>query len=218
VSRLAGTNSFGDAFTELWNNLVHGHGTYKGLRWIIALLLIIGIVWSGFMFKKVLDFTRPSTIKLPPAKNLAEEDSRRLESIIDSFRAAVMARTGSSTLSLAASNTSRKPFVPSQKPLPLEELEEILAKEEAELALEQKEQRGFMEPEKAIPPVMTVRAIMTMPRKTIAVMDIEGEGMGLVVKTGFVFGEEQQGKITAILPEKVVIDWEGETIDVPAGM
>jgi len=214
---MAGTNTFSNAFSELWNNIVHGHGTYKGLRWIIALFLIIGIVWSGFMFKKVLDFTRPTTIQLPPAKDVAAEDSKRLNSIIESFRSAVMARTGSSSLSVAAANSSRKPLVPSQKPLPMEELEDLLAKEEEEIA-KREASRGFLEPEKAIPPIMMVRAIMTMPGRTVAVMDIEGAGSGLVVRTGYVFGEEQQGRITAILPDKVVIDWAGEAIDVPAGM
>jgi len=214
---MAGTNTFGNAFTELWNNIVHGQGTYKGLRWIIALFLIIGIVWSGFMFKKVLDFTRPTTIQLPPAKDVAAEDSNRLNGIIESFRTAVMARTGSSALSVAAANSSRKPLEPSQKPLPLEELEEMLAREEEEIARKEGA-KGFLEPEKAIPPIMTVRAIMTMPGKTVAVMDIEGAGSGLVVRTGYVFGEEQQGRITAILPDRVIIDWAGEAIDVPAGM
>lgn len=214
---MAGTNTFSNAFTELWNNIVHGHGTYKGLRWIIALFLIIGIAWSGFMFKKVLDFTRPTAIQLPPAKDLAAEDSQRLNSIIESFRTAVMTRTGSSTLSVAAADSARKPLVLSQKPLPLEELEEILSQQEEEIA-KREAARGFLEPEKAIPPIMTVRAIMTMPGKTVAVMDIEGAGIGLVVRTGYVFGEEQQGRITAILPDKVIIDWAGEAIDVPAGM
>ncbi len=213
---MAGSESFGSALSEMWSNILYGSGTYKALRWFFALVLVIGIVWSGFMFKNVLDFSKPTQIKLPPAKNLAADDARRLEGIIQSFRDAVLARTGSSSIAVAAATSSRKPFIPTLKPV-----EGMLPGEttaDGTLPGDIPDMQEILkQPEEVIPPLITVRAIMTLGQRTNAVLDIENQGEAIVVKPGYTFGEGM-GRVKVITPDKVIITWAGEDLEIPAGM
>ncbi len=211
---MAGGPGFRDSLADLWNSIVQGQGSFKALRWLLALLLVIGTIWSGFMFKKVLDFTKPTTISLPPAKDVAAQDAQRLDAMIDDFRNSVLSRTGSSTLAVAAAESFRRPLVETEKPLPPEEIKRL----EEEALAESETVKEFIEPEESLPPIMTVRAIMTVGSRRSAIMDIEGEGEALVVRPGFVFGEEDKGIIKAIRPDMVIVEWSGEIIDLPTGM
>jgi len=211
---MAGGPGFRDSLADLWNSIVQGQGSFKALRWLLALLLVIGTIWSGFMFKKVLDFTKPTTINLPPAKDVAAQDAQRLDAMIDDFRNSVLSRTGSSTLAVAAAESFRRPLVETEKPLPPEEIKRL----EEEALAESETVKEFIEPEESLPPIMTVRAIMTVGSRRSAIMDIEGEGEALVVRPGFVFGEEDKGIIKAIRPDMVIVEWSGEIIDLPTGM
>lgn len=213
---MAGSESFGGALSEMWANVLYGTGSYKALRWFFALLLVIGIVWSGFMFKQVLDFSKPTQIKLPPSKNLAASDARRLEGIIQSFRNAVLARTGSSSIAVAAATSSRKPFIPTLKPVEGIMPDDLTAEGNIPEDVPGM-QEVFKQPEEVIPPLITVRAIMTLGRRTNAVLDIENEGEAIIVKPGYVFGEGQ-GRVKVITPDKVIVTWAGEDIEIPAGM
>ena len=211
---MAGGPGFRDSLADLWNSIVQGQGSFKALRWLLAFLLVIGTIWSGFMFKKVLDFTKPTTISLPPAKDVAAQDAQRLDAMIDDFRNSVLSRTGSSTLAVAAAESYRRPLVETEKPLPPEEIKRL----EEEALAESETVKEFIEPEESLPPIMTVRAIMTVGSRRSAIMDIEGEGEALVVRPGFVFGEEDKGIIKAIRPDMVIVEWSGEIIDLPTGM
>ncbi len=211
---MAGGPGFRDSLADLWNSIVQGQGSFKALRWLLALLLVIGTIWSGFMFKKVLDFTKPTTINLPPAKDLAAQDAQRLDAMIEDFRNSVLSRTGSSTLAVAAAESYRRPLVETEKPLPPEEIKRL----EEEALAESETVKEFIEPEESLPPIMTVRAIMTVGSRRSAIMDIEGEGEALVVRPGLVFGEEDKGIIKAIRPDMVIVEWSGEIIDLPTGM
>jgi len=211
---MAGGPGFRDSLADLWNSIVQGQGSFRALRWLLAFLLVIGTIWSGFMFKKVLDFTKPTTISLPPAKDVAAQDAQRLDAMIDDFRNSVLSRTGSSTLAVAAAESFRRPLVETEKPLPPEEIKRL----EEEALAESETVKEFIEPEESLPPIMTVRAIMTVGSRRSAIMDIEGEGEALVVRPGFVFGEEDKGIIKAIRPDMVIVEWSGEIIDLPTGM
>ena len=211
---MAGGPGFRDSLADLWNSIVQGQGSFRALRWLLAFLLVIGTIWSGFMFKKVLDFTKPTTISLPPAKDVAAQDAQRLDAMIDDFRNSVLSRTGSSTLAVAAAESYRKPLVKTEKPLPPEEIKRL----EEEALAESETVKEFIEPEESLPPIMTVRAIMTVGSRRSAIMDIEGEGEALVVRPGLVFGEEDKGIIKAIRPDMVIVEWSGEIIDLPTGM
>jgi len=211
---MAGGPGFRDSLADLWNSIVQGQGSFRALRWLLAFLLVIGTIWSGFMFKKVLDFTKPTTISLPPAKDVAAQDAQRLDAMIDDFRNSVLSRTGSSTLAVAAAESYRRPLVETEKPLPPEEIKRL----EEEALAESETVKEFIEPEESLPPIMTVRAIMTVGSRRSAIMDIEGEGEALVVRPGLVFGEEDKGIIKAIRPDMVIVEWSGEIIDLPTGM
>jgi hypothetical protein len=69
----------------------------------------------------------------------------------------------------------------------------------------------------ALPPIMFVRAIMVAGKDAIAIMDINGVGNGIIVKTGFSF-LEKQGRIVRITPDKVTVRWIGKNIDITPGL
>jgi Cu/Ag efflux pump CusA len=212
---LSGNETLGSAFSEMWSNLLYGAGSYRALRWVLAIILLIGIIWSGFMFKKVLDFSKPTQIKLPPAKNLAAQDAKRLEGVIQSFRSAVLARTGSSSIAVAAATSYRRPFVPTMKE-PEPDLAADSASGDSKMSAE--EMLEIMkQPEEVIPPLITVRAIMTLGGRANAVLDIENEGEAIVVKPGYTFGDGE-GRVKRITSDKVIVTWAGEDLEIPAGM
>lgn len=210
---MAGNESFGGAMSEMWSNLLYGTGSYKALRWFLAIILLAGTIWSGFMFKKVLDFSKPTQIAIPPAKNAAADDARRLEGIIRSFREAVLARSGSSAIAMAAATSSRMPFVVTVKPAPEPE-----PGSEAALAGGPGVGADVIpgQPEDVLPPFITVRAIMTLGSLSNAVLDIENEGEALVVRPGFTFGDGL-GRVKSIKPNEVIIEWAGKDMEIPAG-
>lgn len=208
---MAKENGFRDSFAELWNSIVEGQGSFRVLRWLILILLIGGIVWSGLLFKKVVDFTKPANIELPPAKDLAGEDRKKLNDMIADFRNSVLSRTGSQPLAMAASESERMPLVRTEKPLSPEEKEEMAKADRGRGT-------GFVEPEESLPPIMSIRAIMTAGSRKSAIMDIEGVGPAVVVRPGYVFGEGNKGRIVAITAGKVVVNWSGKRIELSAGM
>lgn len=211
---MSGNETLGGAFSEMWSNLLYGAGSYRALRWVLAIILLVGIIWSGFMFKKVLDFSKPTQVKLPPAKNLAAEDAKRLEGVIQSFRSAVLSRTGSSSIAVAAATSYRRPFVATMKQVEPDPAADSAAdsKMTADEMLEIMKQ-----PEEVLPPLITVRAIMTLGGRANAVLDIENEGEAIVVKPGYTFGDGE-GRVKRITSDKVIVTWAGEDIEIPAGM
>jgi len=68
----------------------------------------------------------------------------------------------------------------------------------------------------SLPPIMFVRAIMVVGKESIAIMDINGVGNGIIVKTGYSF-LEKKGRILRITPEKVTVRWAGKNIDITPG-
>jgi hypothetical protein len=126
------------------------------------------------------------------------EEAKRLDQVVEKFRATVQARGGSTELSVLASTISRKPFVPPPPPELQEGVSVTLAKEVA-------------------PPLIIVRAIIVNEPDSVALLDVDGLSDGLVVKKGASFGDGQ-GRIVAISAEKVVFTWAGQVYEASIEM
>ncbi len=186
---------------ELWDDLVHSDKVPRLVRVLIVLLLLAGTIWSGYLLKEMVKLVREEKVPQVPESRKVDQEIDRLEGVVESFESAVMARSGSTQLSVLAAKISRKPFVPPPPP----EMEP--AADAAALAKEQ------LEP----PPYVEVRAILVKGPDAVAVLDIEGEGNGIVVKKGGTFGNGK-GRVVRITAEKVVFTWAGQSVESAIGM
>ncbi|MGI6253902.1 MAG: hypothetical protein ACOYJV_10730, partial [Aminivibrio sp.] len=66
-------------------------------------------------------------------------------------------------------------------------------------------------------PIMFVRAIMVAGGQSMAIMDIEGVGTGIIVRNGYSFAGGE-GKIVRIGPDKVTVRWAGKNMDLTPGL
>lgn len=196
--------------------LVAGEGGYHILRLVAILLLLAGAVWSGWNFKQYIDLNQEEQITVPPVEAQSAKDSARLEKVIDEFRVAVDTRTRSLTLAGAVIEASRRPFVPTMQASAIPEPGEGAAAGvdapsggvEAAIPVFVRE---------VIPPIMFVRAIMVAGNQSMAIMDIEGVGTGIIVKNGYSFGNGE-GKVVRIGADKVTVRWSGKNLDIAPGL
>ena len=110
----------------------------------------------------------------------------------------------------AVADASRQPFVATIKAAP------AAAKTEDGVVVAGDQTMPVFVQEK-IPPIMFVRAIMVAGKQTMAIMDIEGVGNGIIVRNGYGFNNGE-GKVVRIAPEKVTIRWSGKTLDIAPGL
>lgn len=193
--------------------LVRAEGGYKLLLIIVILMLLAGTGWSGYQFKQFVDLSQEEPITLPPVKGQSEKDSERLDTLIGDFRGAVDTRARSLTLASAVIEASRQPFMATQK---APEPGELAAGSGGQVTVEGGEAVPTFVREK-IPPIMFVRAIMVAGNQSMAVMDIEGVGNGIIVKSGYRFANGA-GRVVRIRPDKVTVNWSGKTVDVAPGL
>ena len=190
---------------SFWKKLASGEGAFRSLRLLFIILFLGGTVFFGWGFKRVVDLSEEEEVRVQPPASQSQEDAKRLDGIIESFRTSVEARYGSKELAASLARNNRRPFVttrPSGKggasagavDVPL--VEPLVAE--------------------VLPPIMFVRAIMVVGKESIAIMDINGVGNGIIVKTGYSF-LEKQGHIVRITPEKVTVRWAGKNIDIAPG-
>lgn len=204
----------GTTLSDLWEDILYKSGGFRFFRWVLMLVLLGGTVWSVFLFHQMLDMMRPRETRLPPAKSQVESETERLTGEVAAFRSAVLAREGSNQLAVMASRIDRRPFAPGS--LPVDEEAERVAAEAAKKKAPGEEQ-VFAAREEVLPPFMAVQAVMVMGTKKMAVMDIEGESSGMIVRVGTKFGGGL-GRVESVSPEAVVVTWADKRIQIPVGM
>lgn len=204
VDDLHNNESFG-------TRLVAGEGGYRLLRFLVVLFLLAGTVWSGYLFKQFLDLSKEDSISIPPLASQAGKDAERLDTLIANFKEAVDTRENSLTLASAVADASRRPFVATMKAAPIEER----TPEGAVVVAGDQSIPTFVQ--EKIPPIMFVRAIMVAGKESMAIMDIEGVGNGIIVRNGYGFNNGE-GKVVRIAPEKVTIRWSGKNLDIAPGL
>lgn len=195
------------------SRLVAGEGGYRILRTIAVLLLLAGCGWSGYLFRQYIELNHEEPITIPPIESQSEKDALRLEKVIGDFRTAVDTRTRSLTLASAVIEASRQPFIPTMKVtvasrVPGGEGSETVGGEDQVIPAYVREK---------IPPIMFVRAIMVAGRQSMAIMDIEGVGTGIIVRSGYSFSNGE-GKVVRIGPDKVTVNWSGKNLDLAPGL
>jgi hypothetical protein len=188
---------------ELWDDLIHSDKVPRLVRVLIVLLLLAGTIWSGYLLKEMVELVREEKVPQVPASTKVDEEIKRLEGVVENFESAVMARSGSTQLSVLAATISRKPFVPPPPPQVESSAEDAVAQAMREAA----------DP----PPYVEVRAIMVKGPDAVAVLDIEGEGNGIIMKQGGTFGNGK-GRVVRITAEKVVFTWAGQNVESAIGM
>ncbi|MFP4482468.1 MAG: hypothetical protein ACLFN0_06710 [Thermovirgaceae bacterium] len=188
---------------ELWDDLVHSDKVPSLFRVLIVLLLLAATIWSGYLLKEMVELVREEKVPQVPASGKVDEEIARLDGVVESFESAVLARSGSTQLSVLAATISRKPFVPPPPP-------------QEESSAEDAEAQAAREPAEP-PPYVEVRAILVKGQDAVAVINVEGEGSGIVVKKGATFGNGK-GRVVRITAEKVVFTWAGQNVESAISM
>ena len=134
-------------------------------------------------------------------------DALRLDKIIENYRETIDARRRSRNLLIVGGDGARHPFEMTPRKA-VQDTEPVAAAEIPEI-------EPFVT--EKTPPIMFVRAIMVVGKDSIAVMDIEDVGNGLIVKVGYVF-RGGQGKVVRILPDRVTVQWAGKNFDITPGL
>ncbi len=190
------------------SKLASGEGSFRSLRLFIFLVLIGGIAFFGWNFRKIMDLSVEEPVFVPPVAGKSQEDAKRLDGIVENYRATTEARRASKNTAEAVIDDARRPFAMTERKV--EERVRVAAAGESPVP-------DPLETMEALPPIMFVRAIMVAGKDAIAIMDINGVGNGIIVKTGFSF-LEKQGRIVRITPDKVTVRWIGKNIDITPGL
>ncbi len=193
---------------SFWGKLVAGENSFRLPRALLFLIFFGGTIFFGWSFRRVVELSAEEPVFVPPPPRQSQEDAKRLDGIIESYRATVEARQGSKAVAAVITNESRRPFVVSPRELPV-----LSAASGGDGA-----HGAYVDPlvSEVLPPIMFVRAIMVVGREAVAVMDINGVGNGIIVKTGYSF-LNKQGRVLRISPEKVTVRWAGKNIDITPG-
>ncbi len=194
------------------SRLVAGEGGYRILRTIAVLLLLAGCGWSGYMFRQYIELNHEEPITIPPIESQSEKDAQRLDKVIGDFRTAVDTRTRSLTLASAVIEASRQPFIPTMKVTVASQ-----TPGEGSVTVGGEDQVIPTYVREKIPPIMFVRAIMVAGKQSMAIMDIEGVGTGIIVRSGYSFSNGE-GKVVRIGPDKVTVNWSGKNLDLAPGL
>lgn len=195
------------------SRLVAGEGGYRILRTVAVLLLLAGCGWSGYMFRQYIDLNQEEPITIPPIESQSVKDAQRLDKVIGDFRTAVDTRTRSLTLASAVIEASRQPFIPTMKVTA--STAQSGGEGGATAGGEGQDLPTYVR--EKIPPIMFVRAIMVAGRQSMAIMDIEGVGTGIIVRSGYSFSNGE-GKVVRIGPDKVTVNWSGKNLDLAPGL
>ncbi len=177
---------------ELWRDIVEGDRFPRLLRILLAVVLVAGTVWSAFLFRQMIETAQAREAPPPPGGTAAtDREIAQLEETASGFRNAVLARAGSTQLTVMAATVARRPFSPSEPEI---QESEVVTVAEA-------------------PPNIWIRAIMIRGNDGAAVADIEGFGDGVILKRGASFGGGL-GRVLGISQDKVVVTWSGQQIDI----
>ncbi|WP_198470893.1 hypothetical protein [Acetomicrobium sp. S15 = DSM 107314] len=190
---MATQNSWGSAVKGLWGNLLKGSGIFITLRWAFLILLALGFLWSLSLFVNMVNFSKDSF-----AIDAAEKMQRslpELSALAEEAKVVYSARSGE-VFSVGAS-ARRYLFAP----LP----------EKVSTASYASADEGTFLYTEPMPPI-TVKGVMLMGKKTLAVISI-GSEEGILAEAGYTFGNGK-GRIESISSDKVVVSWVGEKKEI----
>ena len=179
---------------ELWDELIYGEGVFRVFRILVGLLVILGLVWSLFVFRQMVIVGQLGSPPFAEGVQAQADEVARLDGLVKSYRNQALIRSGSGTLAELAQAAGRSPFA---EPPSLSASVAVSGKAEAPLPVE------------VPPPTINVKAVMMLGDASVAVVDIDGIGQNLIVKPGYAFSGKK-GKIVSINPDKLVFLWNGK--------
>lgn len=189
---MASQDSWLGSAQDLWSDITEGDKFPRFIRIGLALVLILGTLWSLFLFRQMLTTMDGSNIA-PPTDNAAvNQEISQINETAEGFRKAVLARAGSTQLAVLSATVARRPFMASEAPRARVELLE--------------DTFTF--------PMILVKAVLIRGNDAVAVVDVDGYGEGIILKKGGSFGEGK-GRVVGISQDKVVITWSGQRTEIP---
>lgn len=195
---MAAENSRENAIRGLWKICFEETAV---LRWFLLILLAVGSLWSLVLFVNMIGYSEASPA-IPLSSTKPGASAAELSVLIEETRAVASARSGE----LFSANTSarRYPFAP----VPEESQDSSFG-----AAIGGDAPASYREPLYTEPvPAMTVKGVMVMGEKAVAVISVGGEE-GILAEAGYTFGDGK-GKIESVSSDKVVISWMGERKEV----
>ena len=117
-----------DAFASLWNGLLYGRGSLRFLRILLALLLVLSIGWSIYLYRQIIALSQITPLETPPIKRGVEEEKKFAE-MAKGFEEIVQARSTSGEFVYIASILDRYPINEPPMPVVLAELAKTAARE-----------------------------------------------------------------------------------------
>jgi len=192
-----------ESFVSLWKSLLYEKGAMRFLRILIALLFILSIVWSMYLYRQIAILSAVIPVEAPEIKLKAEEGDNYANTV-EELERIIMDRSKKGELAHVASTLERCPFE-----------EPVLTSYQLSYSdVPSEDEKSYpLQAELYLPPYMEVRAIMILDGKPMALMYIEGEGDGLIVSTGYKF-DNGKGKVVSITPTKVVVLWAGTKMEL----
>jgi len=192
-----------ESFVSLWKSLLYEKGAIRFLRILIALLFILSIVWSMYLYKQIATLSAVTPVEASEVKLKAEEGDNYANTV-EELERIIMVRSKKGELAHVASTLERCPFE-----------EPVLTSYQLSYSdVPSEDEKSYpLQAELYLPPYMEVRAIMILDGKPMALMYIEGEGDGLIVSTGYKF-DNGKGKVVSITPTKVVVLWAGTKMEL----
>ncbi|HOO64883.1 MAG TPA: hypothetical protein PK364_13350 [Synergistaceae bacterium] len=184
----------------IWGWLRGGRPVQKLSLFLLLLFLLGAAVVQGYYFYLLYEgksVVSPSP-KVPPV-NIAKEEARLQQEDKD-FRQMMLYRKHSREYAGVILAISREPY---RADLPAKSGSSSSGSSAQDL----------MVPE-ILPPYMTVRAIFIVGNEKTALMDIESEGAGIIVKEGHSFGGGL-GRVLKISGNGVVVRWFKGKITIP---
>jgi Tfp pilus assembly protein PilP len=200
--------SWGEAFGTAVGHLTgsgEDGGSARAIRMVFLLIFLGGTGWAVYNYHKAQVLLEekgyyPST---PPTA--AAADKRRLEDMVGQVRVSSESRAQSLTIVQSMGILKKYVFAdPSTASLSASGGEPAVRAEVPQVVIDYP------------PDGITLRAIMTMGKQQVAVMDIPGVGSGMIVRPGSTF-MQRKGRIVRIAPDKVVISWGGRNWDIAPG-
>lgn len=192
-----------ESFVFLWKSLLYEKGAMRFLRILIALLFILSIVWSMYLYRQIATLSAVTPVEAPEVKLKAEEGDNYANTF-EELERIIMVRSKKGELAHVASTLERCPFE-----------EPVLTSYQLSYSdVPSEDEKTYpLQAELYLPPYMEVRAIMILDGKPMALMYIEGEGDGLVVSPGYRFGDGR-GRVVSITQTKVVVLWAGTKMEL----
>jgi len=192
-----------ESFVSLWKSLLYEKGAMRFLRILIALLFILSIVWTMYLYRQIAILSAVSPVEAPEIK-LKKEEGDNYANTVEELERITMIRSKKGELAHVASTLERYPF----------EAPVLTSYQPSYSNVPSEYEKSYpLQAELYLPPYMEVRAIMILDKRPMALMNIEGEGDGLVVSPGYRFGDGR-GRVVSITQTKVVVLWAGTKMEL----